>query len=74
MLNIPIKSAKITATIDARVLLCPIKPRLTPNVLDSSIRKRVVSIGRVLVAKFDNTKEGRNSLLGENAFSRWFNT
>jgi hypothetical protein len=40
--------------------------------LDSSSRKRAERIPRVLVAKFANTKEGRNSLLVEAAFSRWF--
>jgi hypothetical protein len=59
---------------EAKVLLCPIIPRLTPNVLDIAIRKRAVRIPRVLVAKLENTKEGRNNLPVEAVFSPWLNT
>jgi hypothetical protein len=40
---------------------------LTPNVLDNSIKKRVVKIGRVLVAKLSKTREGTKNLPGEGA-------
>jgi hypothetical protein len=72
-LRIPMTSAKTTETMDAKVLICPIMPRLTPNVLDIEIKKRAVRIPRVLVAKLANIREGMNNPLVEVAFPLWFN-
>lgn len=65
-------SAKMIDTIDETVLICPIMPRSTTKVADMSSRKRVARIPRVLVAKFEIIKEGRNSLFGEASLSTRF--
>jgi hypothetical protein len=69
MLRIPIASAKIIEAMGAKVLVYPIMPRLTSNVLDIAIRKRVARIPRVPIAKLANIKEGRNNLLAEAALA-----
>jgi hypothetical protein len=74
ILKIPVISAKITETTDARVIACPITPTLTPNVFDISCRKRAVKIAIVPVAKLANIKEEMNNLLAEATFSPWFKT
>jgi hypothetical protein len=68
ILKIPVISAKITETTDAKVIACPITPTLTPNVSDISTRKRAVKIPILPVAKLANIKEGRNSRPTEGTF------
>ena len=64
--------AQTIEAMDETVLICPIMPRSTPKVIDMSSRKRAARIPRVLVAKFEIIKEGRNNLFDEVSLSTRF--
>lgn len=63
MLKMLMIKAKTMDTMDDAVLVCPIMPDKTLKVWDMSTRNSAAKTPRVPTAKFEITKEIRNSLL-----------
>jgi len=65
ILKTPMNKAKMTATIEEKVLICPAIPTDTPNVSAMSIRRSPIRIPGGITANEEVISDGRNNLPGE---------